>query len=98
MVALIGLAATVATVLAHRQRLLALVLLGAVGLAVCLAFVWFSAPDLALTQLLVEMATIVLLMLALRWLPAASPPEPRALARLAATRVLALAAGAASRR
>jgi multicomponent K+:H+ antiporter subunit A len=75
-VALIGLAATVGTVLAYRQRLLAVVLVGAVGLAVCLAFVWFSAPDLALTQLLVEMATVVLLMLALRWLPATSPQEP----------------------
>ena len=75
-VALIGLAATVGTVLAYRRRLLAVVLVGAVGLAVCLAFVWFSAPDLALTQLLVEMATVVLLMLALRWLPASSPVEP----------------------
>ena len=75
-VALIGIAATVGTTLAYRQRLLAVVLMGAVGLAVCLAFVWFSAPDLALTQLLVEMATVVLLMLALRWLPATSPDEP----------------------
>ncbi|MCK7494666.1 MAG: DUF4040 domain-containing protein [Comamonadaceae bacterium] len=32
-------------------------------------FVWLSAPDLALTQLLVEMVTIVLMMLALHWLP-----------------------------
>jgi multicomponent K+:H+ antiporter subunit A len=43
---------------------------------VCLTFVWFSAPDLALTQLLVEMVTIVLMMLALHWLPEQSPPEP----------------------
>jgi multicomponent K+:H+ antiporter subunit A len=43
---------------------------------VCLCFVWFSAPDLALTQLLVEVASIVLLLLALRWLPASAPPEP----------------------
>jgi len=74
-VALIGIAATVGTVLAYRHRLLAVVLMGAVGLAVCLAFVWFSAPDLALTQLLVEMVTVVLLMLALRWLPPESPVE-----------------------
>jgi multicomponent K+:H+ antiporter subunit A len=65
----IGMVATVATVVAHRQRLLALLLLGAVGLAVSLAFVYFSAPDLALTQLLVEVATIMLMMLALHWLP-----------------------------
>jgi multicomponent K+:H+ antiporter subunit A len=49
------------------------VLMGAVGLVVCLVFVWFSAPDLALTQLLVEVATVVLLMLALRWLPGREP-------------------------
>jgi multicomponent K+:H+ antiporter subunit A len=54
---LIGMAAAIGTVVAHRQRLLALLLLGATGLVVCLAFVWLSAPDLALTQLLVEVVT-----------------------------------------
>jgi len=73
----IGIAATLATVLAYRQRLLALVLMGAAGLVVCLTFVWFSAPDLALTQLLVEVVTILLMMLALHWLPADSPVEPQ---------------------
>ena len=75
-VALIGIAATLGTVLSYRHRLLAVVLMGAVGLVVCLTFVWFSAPDLALTQLLVEVVTVVLLMLALRWLPPDSPTEP----------------------
>jgi multicomponent K+:H+ antiporter subunit A len=65
----VGIAATLATVWLHRQRLQALLMLGAVGLVVSLAFVHFSAPDLALTQLLVEMATILLMMLALHWLP-----------------------------
>jgi multicomponent K+:H+ antiporter subunit A len=92
-VALIGVLATAATVIAHRQRLLALVLVGAVGLAVCLAFVWFSAPDLALTQLLVEVVTVVLMMLALRWLPAASAPEPRRPLRGLVHAGLAAAAG-----
>ncbi|MBL8361171.1 MAG: monovalent cation/H+ antiporter subunit A [Rubrivivax sp.] len=72
---LIGISATLATTIAHRRRLLALLLMGAVGLVVCGVFVAFSAPDLALTQLLVEMATIVLMMLALHWLPERSPPE-----------------------
>jgi multicomponent K+:H+ antiporter subunit A len=31
--------------------------------------VWLSAPDLALTQLVVETVTTVLLLLGLRWLP-----------------------------
>lgn len=71
----IGVLTAVATVSVHRQRLLAVVLLGATGLVVALAFVYLSAPDLALTQVLVEVVTIVLLMLALRWLPAQSAGE-----------------------
>jgi multicomponent K+:H+ antiporter subunit A len=71
----LGMAAAVATVVLHAQRFLALILLGAVGLVVSLCFVYLSAPDLALTQLLVEVATIVLMMLALRWLPQHSPRE-----------------------
>ncbi|WP_120008811.1 monovalent cation/H+ antiporter subunit A [Teichococcus vastitatis] len=54
---------------AKYHRLAALILLGGAGLVTCLTFVWFSAPDLALTQLLVEVVTTVLLLLGLRWLP-----------------------------
>nr|WP_142588411.1 monovalent cation/H+ antiporter subunit A [Pseudorhizobium halotolerans] len=55
--------------LAKYHRLAALVMLGGVGLIVCLTFVWLSAPDLAITQLLVEIVTTVLILLGLRWLP-----------------------------
>jgi multicomponent K+:H+ antiporter subunit A len=51
------------------HRFSALILSGGAGLATCLTFVWFSAPDLALTQLVVEGVTVVLLLLGLRWLP-----------------------------
>jgi multicomponent K+:H+ antiporter subunit A len=54
---------------AKYQRLAALVLLGGAGLVTCVTYVWFSAPDLALTQLLIEIVTTVLLLLGLRWLP-----------------------------
>ncbi|CAO3421753.1 monovalent cation/H+ antiporter subunit A [Azospirillum endophyticum] len=54
---------------AKFHRLAALILLGGTGLVVCVTFVWFSAPDLALTQLLVEVVTTILLLLGLRWLP-----------------------------
>jgi multicomponent K+:H+ antiporter subunit A len=54
---------------AKFHRLAALILLGGSGLVTCVTFVWFSAPDLGLTQLLVEVVTIVLLLLGLRWLP-----------------------------
>src|SRR5690606_22764222 len=59
----------------HRRRLMALVFLGVVGLVVSLAFVRFSAPDLALTQLAVEVVTITLLLLGLRFFPAKAPLE-----------------------
>ena len=59
----------VTTVLFHRQRLLSLLLISGVGLMISLLFVRYSAPDLALTQLSVEVVTVVLLMLALYFLP-----------------------------
>ncbi len=55
--------------LAKFHRLAALVLLGGAGLCVCITFLWFSAPDLALTQLAVEIASTLLMLLGLRWLP-----------------------------
>jgi multicomponent K+:H+ antiporter subunit A len=66
---------SVGAVVHHRSRLVAIVFLSVVGLVVSLAFVYFSAPDLALTQLSVEVVTIVLLLLALRYLPGEAPPE-----------------------
>jgi multicomponent K+:H+ antiporter subunit A len=67
--------AALATVILHRQRLVALLLLSVVGLVVSLTFVKFSAPDLALTQLSVEVVTVVLLLLALYFLPWQSPAD-----------------------
>lgn len=58
-----------AAYMAKYHRLAALVMLGGVGLIVCVTFVWLSAPDLAITQLLVEIVTTVLILLGLRWLP-----------------------------
>ncbi|BEU96950.1 monovalent cation/H+ antiporter subunit A [Acidovorax sp. DW039] len=54
---------------AKYHRLAALALLGATGLCVCITFLWFSAPDLALTQIVVEVVTTILILLGLRWLP-----------------------------
>lgn len=51
------------------HRLAALIFVGGAGLMTCASFVWLSAPDLALTQLVVETVTTVLLLLGLRWLP-----------------------------
>jgi multicomponent K+:H+ antiporter subunit A len=66
---------TLGTVLLHHDRIRALILISVVGLVVSLAFVHLSAPDLALTQISVEVVTIVLLLLALHLLPERSPHE-----------------------
>ena len=81
-----------ATALMHRERFFALVLLSVVGLLVALGFARFSAPDLAMTQLSVEVVTIVLLMLALYYMPSWTPLEtsiPRRIRDI----VIALVAG-----
>ena len=62
-------AAVIAVVKAQRQRYLTLVYISVVGLVVSLAFVYLSAPDLALTQISVEVVTILLLLLALNLMP-----------------------------
>jgi multicomponent K+:H+ antiporter subunit A len=85
-------AGALGTVILHRQRWTALVMLSVVGLIVALIFVKFSAPDLALTQLAVEMVTIVLLLLALHFLPWTTPRES-SLPRRLRDALIALAGG-----
>jgi multicomponent K+:H+ antiporter subunit A len=60
---------------AKYHRLAALILMAGAGLASCISFVWLSAPDLALTQLVVETVTTILLLLGLRWMPKREPVE-----------------------
>lgn len=86
--------------LAKHHRLAALICMGGAGLVVCITFAWFSAPDLALTQLLVEIVTTVLLLLGLRWLPkrlemtgADLQPTPRDRLRRAGDLAIATIAG-----
>ncbi len=54
---------------AKFHRLASMMLAAASGLVCCITYIWFSAPDLALTQLVVEAVTTVLILLGLRWLP-----------------------------
>ncbi len=81
-----------ATAFWHRERFYALVLLSVVGLVVALTFARFSAPDLAMTQLSVEVVTIVLLMLALYYMPSWTPMESSQGRRIRDA-LIALAAG-----
>ncbi|RNJ64036.1 MAG: monovalent cation/H+ antiporter subunit A [Porphyrobacter sp. IPPAS B-1204] len=66
-------AATAAVVNDSRNRLRVLIYVSVIGLVISLAFVQFSAPDLALTQISVEVVTILLLLLALNLLPKEPP-------------------------
>lgn len=65
--------ASILTVILHRKRMISMILLGVVGLLISLGFAKLSAPDLALTQLSVEIVTVVLIMLALFFLPQYTP-------------------------
>ena len=60
---------------AKYHRPAALMLAGGAGLCTVITFAWLSAPDLALTQLTVEVVTMVLILLGLRWLPPRVPGE-----------------------
>ncbi|PMR76656.1 monovalent cation/H+ antiporter subunit A [Billgrantia endophytica] len=63
----------IGSALSHRWRLVSLLMLSVVGLSVSLTFVRFSAPDLALTQLSVEVVSMILMILALFFLPQRPP-------------------------
>jgi multicomponent K+:H+ antiporter subunit A len=82
-----------ALVATHHERFRAVVLVGVIGLVTSLVFVAFSAPDLALTQLSVEVVSTVLLLMGLALLPQTSPRESSARRRLRDAS-LALAGGA----
>ncbi|MEL6841473.1 MAG: hydrogen gas-evolving membrane-bound hydrogenase subunit E, partial [Pseudomonadota bacterium] len=75
-------AATIGMVFLHRNRFLSLILMGIVGLMVSIGFVFLSAPDLAMTQFTVEVVTIILLLLALNFLPKHTPVESTVLRRM----------------
>jgi len=62
-------------VLGHQQRFESVVATGAVGLVAALGFVAFSAPDLALTQLTVDIVSTILLLMGLALLPQSTPRE-----------------------
>jgi multicomponent K+:H+ antiporter subunit A len=89
----VTMAAAFATAALWRKRWPSLLALGAVGLLVAVYFAWLSAPDLVLTQLLVESVTTILLVLVLYFLPKETVVrEPRG--RVLRDAVLAVLAGA----
>ena len=90
------LAACLWLVMRHHDRFLSVVVAGAVGLVASLSFVSFSAPDLALTQLTVDVVSAVLLLMGLALLPRQSPHESTRSRKLRdATLAIAIGAGIA---
>lgn len=65
------------TILFAKSRLTSIVLLGVVGYSVALFFVFFRAPDLALTQLVIETVSVALFLLCFYHLPEISRKEER---------------------
>lgn len=59
----------------HHERIKAVLISGAIGLVVTMIFICFSAPDLALTQITVDVVTTVLLLMSLSLLPQLTPYE-----------------------
>jgi len=75
-VAMVVLAASFALGAARTQRrFAAALLLGGLGFACAVIFALFGAPDVALTQLLVECLVIVVLLLVVRQMPRRFPSE-----------------------
>jgi len=66
-----------------RSRLTMIILVGAVGYLVVLFFVLFRAPDLALTQMIVETVSVALFLLCFYHLPELKRESTRARPRLA---------------
>ncbi|MFI7605396.1 Na+/H+ antiporter subunit A [Micromonospora sp. NPDC049366] len=90
----VALVLAVAAVLAvgARRRLTAMLLVGVTGYGTAMLFVLYGAPDLALTQFLVETATIAVFVLVLRRLPERFSVRPLRRARWL-RRTLAVAVG-----
>jgi multicomponent Na+:H+ antiporter subunit A len=80
-------------VVTARQRLAAIGGLGGVGAGVALIFLIFGAPDIALTQLLVETLTVVIVSMVLFRLPPIDAVRKRARARNLFNAVLSLGIG-----
>src|SRR5690606_15473317 len=60
---------SVITTISTSSRLTAIVSMSVVGYCICLFFVFYSAPDLALTQFTIDTLTVVLFVLVLFRLP-----------------------------
>ncbi|THB76308.1 MAG: DUF4040 domain-containing protein [Desulfobacteraceae bacterium] len=89
-----GLTAAVIIVLVSRSRLLAIVSLGAAGFITTLFLMFYNAPDVAKTQLLVETLTVIFLVMIVRRLPKLSDVLPHPVGRRVLNAGISLTIGA----
>lgn len=80
-------------ILVTSSRLTAIIALGAVGYSVAILFVMFRAPDLALTQLVIETVSVALFLLAFFHLPKVAKKMERPSFKLG-NALIAIAVGA----
>jgi multicomponent Na+:H+ antiporter subunit A len=85
--------AATTVVLTAKRRLAAICGLGGVGAGVALIFLLFGAPDLAMTQLMVETLTVIFVSLVLPRLPTLNREKRRPLTRRIMTAGLCAAVG-----
>jgi multicomponent Na+:H+ antiporter subunit A len=91
---LLAILAAVITVMTTRSVLLAICALGVVGAGIAVIFLAHGAPDLALTQLLVETLTVIIVSIILLRLPGLGSRKTKSGARRAFDATLAVSAGA----
>lgn len=61
--------ASIVYTVVSKSRILAIAALGVIGYCICLLFVFYSAPDVAMTQFIIDNLTVVLFVLVLYRLP-----------------------------
>jgi multicomponent Na+:H+ antiporter subunit A len=76
-----------------RQRMTMILLLGCIGFGIAALFGLYGAPDLAITQLLVETLTLVLLVIAIHGLPVLSRDHDTSSRNLTAWAIALLVGG-----
>ena len=89
----IVISAAVITVVMTRSRLLAICGLGVIGAGIAMIFLSFGAPDVALTQLLVETLTVIIVSIILLRLPRLSQKPAKASPKRILDAILATGAG-----
>lgn len=69
LIVIIVMLAAILMIVSTSSRLTAMIALGVIGYCICLIFIFYGAPDLAMTQFTIDTLTVVLFMLVMYQLP-----------------------------